>query len=90
MTEILNNLARSLASDAGLRLTKITIEEGEPLGCQDAWILDMIKGKKMASVLIYQTELNKLRQGLNADQMVNRIKSGIARLTNEYGRGYEV
>jgi hypothetical protein len=87
MIENLKSLTRSLASDAGLRLTNITIESGEPVGCGDAWVLDLYKGNKMASVLIYQTELNKLQHGLNVDQMVNRINSGIARLSKSIEEG---
>jgi len=66
-----------LASQMGVKLSKITLTEGMPLGCLDAHVLEIASGEHVAGVLIHQSELEDIQ---NSYLLELKIKSALERL----------
>jgi hypothetical protein len=73
-------LAADIAAEMGIILGRITIVDGQPLGCLDVYLLNMSKNGHLVSALVYQNEIDELEQGRECDRLKIKIRSALQRL----------
>lgn len=77
---MIEDVVREFAAEMGLELSKISIEDGAPLGCLDAQVLSITKSGHTVSALIYQTDLNNVQNGIREELLELKLKSALSRL----------
>jgi hypothetical protein len=74
--EYTNNLALQL----GIRLSQISVVNGQDVGCLDVYLLHLSSKDKQASVLVYQSELDGLQNGDTGGQLELKVRAALSRL----------
>jgi hypothetical protein len=77
---MLTEFANDLAAQMGLQLSKISLVEGQRLGCTDTCLLNMSTKGHVVSALIYQADIDSLNRGASIDRLELRIRSALSRL----------
>ena len=77
---MINKYADDLAAQIGIKLSKVTLTEGRPLGCLDAFILCLDSNGKIVNTFIHKSDLDCLQNGFCCDRLELRIRSALARL----------
>lgn len=77
---MLTEMVNDLAAQVGLQLSKVSLVEGERLGCTDTCLLNMSTKGHIVSALIYKTDIDSLKQGTNIDRLELRIRAALSRL----------
>ena len=77
---MLTEMVNDLAAQVGLQLSKVSLVEGDRLGCTDTCLLNMSAKGHIVSALIYQTDIDNLKQGINIDRLELRIRAALSRL----------
>lgn len=69
-----------IASQLGMELSKVSMVEGQRLGCTDTCLLNIGARGCIVSALVFQTDLANLEKGFNLDRLELRIRSALLRL----------
>jgi len=77
---IIKEYATGIAAQMGMKLTKISVIEGQRIGCLDVHLLNLARGNQIVSALVYQTELDRLQNGFQCDRLETKIRSALSRL----------
>ena len=78
---MIKKYVRKLAAKKGVKLTRVTIEDGALLGCNDAFILNMVKGDSAADALIFRTDIDELQKNGTLNLwLLDRLKSPFSRV----------
>ena len=73
----------SFANQIGVKLTDVRLVEGRTVGCIDVYLLHMVANNRQTSMLVYQSDLDALQNGLcvtNLDNRLNTVLQDIKRL----------
>lgn len=70
----------NIAAQNGMKLSKVTVVDGLPLGCRDTFLLNMSKKELIVSAIIYRSDLEMLESGVGCDRLEIRIRSALSRL----------
>jgi len=73
----------SFANQIGVKLTDVRFVEGRTVGCNDVYLLHMVANNRQTSMLVYQSDLDALQNGLcvtNLDNRLNTVLQDIKRL----------
>lgn len=77
---MLTEMVNDIASQVGLQLSKVSLVEGQRLGCTDTCLLNMGSKGHIVSALIYQTDIDNLKNGTDVDRLELRIRAALSRL----------
>ncbi len=70
----------NIAVQIGLELSKISLVDGQTLGCRDTHLLSMSIKERIVSTIIYQSDLENLVKGIGCDRLEIRIRMALSRL----------
>jgi hypothetical protein len=77
---MIKEYANNLASQLGIKLSRITVVKGQDVGCLDVYLLHLNVQEKQASVLVHQSELDVLHKGAASGQLELKIRAALTRL----------
>lgn len=77
---MINKFVSALATQIGMKLPKVSLVDGLPLGCRDTFLLNISAKERLVSAIIYRTELENLENGLSCDRLELRVRSALSRL----------
>ncbi len=69
-----------LAKQMNIPLSKVTIDDGSTLGCLGVHLLNVYYGGKVASTLIFQSELDNFLNCIYSDRLELNVRSALERL----------
>jgi hypothetical protein len=69
-----------LAAQMGVHISKISVVEGESIGCSDVLLLHLSSGCQLVNALVYQSDLEDLKKGSSCDRLEVRIRIALSRL----------
>lgn len=61
--------ATDIATQMGKKLSKVSIEDGLGVDCKDAYLLELVSGKKQANALVYRSDLDELKRNKRCDRL---------------------
>lgn len=77
---MIKEYAADIAAEMGATLSKISVIEGQRIGCLDVHLLKLACDGQVASALVYQSELDTLQRGVHCDRLEVKIRSALSRL----------
>jgi len=69
-----------IASQMGMKLSKVSLVDGRPLGCLDVYLLNIATKERIVGALIFQADLENLEKGICSDRLEVRMRSALSRL----------
>ena len=69
-----------IAAQIKIQVSQVSIIEGRNVGCLDVHLLNVTSGDRLVSVLVYQSELDKLQLGERCERLESRIRSALSGL----------
>ncbi len=81
---MLSKYVSDLATQSGITLSSITLVDGQAYGRQDTYLLQMFAKNRLTTALIYQSDLDDLKQGNGLNQLANKINSALSSLHVTY------
>jgi hypothetical protein len=69
-----------IAIQMGMKLSKVSLVDGQPLGCLDVHLLNMSTKERIVSALIFKTDLENLENGISSDRLEVRMRAALSRL----------
>lgn len=69
-----------LAAQMGIRLSRISVIEGKRVGCFDVHLLNLAADDQRVSTLVYQSELDKLHNGICNELLEVKIRGALSKL----------
>ena len=69
-----------IAAQMGMKLSKVSLVDGRPLGCLDVYLLNMSAKERIVSALIFQADLENLEKGISSDRLEVRMRAALQRL----------
>ena len=69
-----------IASQMGIMLTKVSLVDGQPVGCSDACIISISVRGHSVDALVYVAEIVNLENGVSCDRLEQRVRSALSRL----------
>jgi len=72
--------ADDLATQAGIKLSRVSVVEGRRVGCLDAYLLNLVSDGQLVSALMYQSELDELHSDSCCERLESKIRTALSRL----------
>jgi translation initiation factor 6 (eIF-6) len=69
-----------IAAQMKIQLSQVSVIEGRNVGCLDVHLLNVTSNGHLVSVLVYQSELDKLQIGDRCERLESRIRSALSGL----------
>ena len=69
-----------IAAQMGMKLSKVSLVDGRPLGGLDVYLLNMSAKERIVSALIFQADLENLEKGISSDRLEVRMRAALQRL----------
>jgi len=76
----IEDFAFAVARNMGVELLKVSLIDGQRLGCIDSYILDMTTKNKTVGTLIYKRDVDKLDNEGECARLEIRIRAALLRL----------
>ncbi len=64
----------------GVKLSKVLLVDGKSVGCLDVYLLKISSKGHYAEVLVFQAELDIMKQGICCDPLEARIRTALSDL----------
>ena len=77
----IEDFASDVACQMGVELLKVSLIDGQRLGCIDSYILDMTTKNETVGTLIYKRDIDKLDDEDECARLEIRIRTALLRLT---------
>jgi hypothetical protein len=77
---MIREYATDLAAQVGIKLSRVSVIEGRRVGCLDVHLLHLAAGGQLVSALVYQSELDELKNGSYCERLEFKIRSALSRL----------
>ncbi len=77
---MIEKTVRNIAAELGIRPPKASITDGRRLGCRDMHLMTLEFASKKASVLIFESDLDQLRNSICSDRLEENIRTALTRL----------
>ena len=77
---MIQKYVRDIAAQMKIQLSQVSVIEGRKVGCLDVHLLNVTSDGRLVSVLVYQSELDKLQIGERCDKLESRIRSALSGL----------
>lgn len=72
--------ATDIAALIGMKLSEVSIVDGQKLGCKDYHLLNISSKGRLASVLVHQMDLVHLNDGLPTPRLELTIRRALLRI----------
>jgi hypothetical protein len=77
---MINKYVIDLASQMGIKLSKISLTDGKPLGCKDVSLLNITSQEHLISSLVFHSDLENLEIGVSCDRLEVRMRKALSHL----------
>lgn len=77
---MIRTFVTDIADQMGIKLSSISLTDGQSLGCLDTCLLDMTSNGKTVGAMIFKVDLERLKVGAGRDFLEVRIRSTLSRL----------
>lgn len=77
----IEDFASDVACQMGVELLKVSLIDGQRLGCIDSYILDMTTKNETVGTLIYKRDIDKLDNEDECARLEIRIRAALLRLS---------
>ncbi|OGU15555.1 MAG: hypothetical protein A2076_12880 [Geobacteraceae bacterium GWC2_53_11] len=77
---MIEQFVSGIATRMGMNLSKVTLVDGQPLGCIDVQLLNMSSKGHVVSALVFQVDIENLKNGVGCDSLEVRMRSSLSRL----------
>ena len=77
---MLTKYVSNLANQYGIKLSSITLVDGQLYGRPDTYLLKMFIKNRLTTALIYQSDLDDLKQGIKPIQLEGKISSALTNI----------
>lgn len=77
---MIEQFVSDIAGRMGINLAKVTLVDGQPLGCLDVQLLNMSSKGHVVSALVFQADIENLKNGIDCDSLEVRMRSSLSRL----------
>jgi len=77
---MIREYAADIATQMGIRLSRISVIEGQRVGCFDVHLLNLAAENQRVSTLVYQSELDKLQNGSSSERLEVKIRGALSKL----------
>ncbi len=69
-----------LANQVGVDLSNILLVSGDSLGCLDVHMLNISSKEHNVNTLIFQADMDNLKNGIHCDRLETRMRAALSRL----------
>lgn len=77
---MIQGYAADLAAQMGMKISRVSVVEGQRVGCLDVHLLNIYADRQLVSALVYQSELDELHNGSSCERLEMKIRSALSRL----------
>lgn len=77
---MIEQFVSGIAARMGINLAKVTLVDGQPLGCLDVQLLNMSSKGHVVSALVFRADIENLNNGIDCDSLEVRMRSSLSRL----------
>lgn len=77
---MIHDYANNLAAQMGIQLSKVSVIEGQSVGCLDVYLLHMSTKDHLVSALVHRTDFENLHCGNNSDRLELKLRVALSRL----------
>jgi hypothetical protein len=77
---MIQEFVTDLAAQMGMKLSRVSVDEGREVGCMDAYLLKLSSGRQMVSALVFQSEMDNLQSGTACERLDTKIRAALSRL----------
>lgn len=78
--QMIKKYVSDISEQMGIKLSRISLIDGRPLGCIDVQMLNLSAEGHVVSALIFQADIDNLKQGNRSDSLEVRIRVSLSRL----------
>jgi hypothetical protein len=75
---LIQEYVHDIAEQMKIQLSQVSVIEGRKVGCLDVHLLNVTSGDHLVSVLVYQSELDKLQIGERSERLESRIRTALS------------
>ena len=75
---MIQEYVRDIAAQMKIQVSKVSVVEGRKVGCLDVHLLNVTSNDRLVSVLVYQSELDKLQIGERCERLESRIRTALS------------
>ncbi|MBK5274208.1 MAG: hypothetical protein JJE30_04060 [Desulfuromonadales bacterium] len=77
---MIHDYIKNLADQMGIELSRVEVVDGQDVGCNDVSLLKLTTKGRMASALVYQTDIKIMQNGNDCDLLELKIRAALSRL----------
>jgi len=77
---MIEEFATNLAKQKGITLTSVSLADGQMMGCQNVYILEISSKGRLVSKLVHQSDLNNFQNNSPCDRLEVIIRSALTKL----------
>jgi hypothetical protein len=77
---MIRDCVADLAAHMGTQVSCVPILDGRPVGCLDAYLLDIKSKDQLVSAMVHQSELNGLQSGYDGTRLELKIRASLMQL----------
>jgi hypothetical protein len=77
---MLSKYVADLADQIGIKLSSIELVDGQSYGRPDTYLLQIFAKNRLTTALIYQSDLDDLKQGIESSRITSKISSALAKI----------
>jgi hypothetical protein len=78
--QMIQEYVTDLATQLGIRLSRVSIIEDRKLGCKDVHLLNLAANATWSINVVSQSELDELQSGACCDRLETKIRAALSRL----------
>jgi hypothetical protein len=77
---MVKGLATHIADQMGIRLSGVSVVEGQRVGCLDMFLLHFAADGQLVSALVHKSEFDDLQSGSSCERLEVKIQTALSRL----------
>ena len=77
---MIHDYANELAAQMGIQLSKISVIEGQSVGCLDVYLVHLSTKDHLVSALVHRTDFDNLHIGNYSDRLELKLRVALSRL----------
>jgi|BarGraIncu00431A_1022009.scaffolds.fasta_scaffold39775_1 hypothetical protein len=77
---MIENFVSAIATQMEMKLSKVSLVDGRALGCGDVYLLNVSSKGHDISALVYQNDIENMKNGIDCDRLKVRVRSSLSRL----------
>ena len=77
---MIHDYVNDLATQMGIQLSKVSVIEGQSVGCLDVYLVHLSTKGNIVSALVHRTDFDILRSGNSCDRLELKLRVALSRL----------